>query len=42
LEKQGGTVYKRAIAGAANNTTGLDSLQSMFKVAPYNASLQIS
>jgi len=29
--------YKLAIAGAANNTTGLDSLQSMFLVAPYNA-----
>ncbi|MCJ7431940.1 MAG: hypothetical protein MUO77_00480 [Anaerolineales bacterium] len=29
--------YKLAIAGAADKPTGLDSLQSMFRVAPYEA-----
>lgn len=29
--------YKLAIAGNADNATGIDSLVSMFKVAPYNA-----
>jgi hypothetical protein len=31
--------YKLAIAGNADNATGVDSLASMFKVAPYNAQL---